>query len=120
MNAAGLRLGDPQPGGQAERAQAVDHAEVDRLGHPPHRLVHRRLVDAEDPRRDRAVDVVVLGEGPLQRRVVRVMGEDPQLDLRVVGRRAAASPAGPPRTPGGSAGPPRCAPGCSGGWGRSS
>ena len=50
------------------------------------RLVDRRLVNAEDPRGHRLVDVAVLREGPAQRRIVGVMGEDPQLDLRVVGR----------------------------------
>ena len=49
----------------------------------------------EDPRGHGPVDVAVLGEGPAQGRVVGIMGEDPQLDLRVVGRQAAASPAGP-------------------------
>ena len=39
----GLGLGDPQAGGQAERLDPVDHAEVDRLGDPSLVGVNRRL-----------------------------------------------------------------------------
>ena len=116
----GLGLGDPEPGGQAERAQAVDHAEVDRLGHPPLRRVDGRLGDVEDPGGDGGVDVVVLGEGPDQRRVARVVGQDAELDLRVVGRQERPAGRARRRTPGGSGRRPRCGSGCSGGSGRSS
>ena len=36
-----LGLGDPQPARQAEGAQPIDHAEIDRLGHAAHRRVDR-------------------------------------------------------------------------------
>ncbi len=52
-------------------------------------------VDAEDPRGHGAVDVVVVREGPAQGRIVGIMGQDPQLDLRIIGRQE--QPARPAR-----------------------
>ena len=64
----------------------VDDAEIDRLGDPAHRFVDGRLVDVEDPRCHGLVNVEVVREGPAQGRIVGIMREDPQLDLRIIGR----------------------------------
>ena len=65
---------------------------------------HVLLGHAEDLRRHRGVNVAVLGEGLPQLLVAAEVGQQPQLDLRVVGRQQqpALARAG---TPGGSAGP---------------
>ena len=81
-----LGLRNAQAARQAVGGEPVDHAEIDGLGDPALRLVDCRLVDAENPRGHGVVDVAVLGERPAQGRVVGVVGQDPQLDLRVIGR----------------------------------
>ena len=86
MNAAASAWVMPSRLREPVRGQPVDHAEIDRLGDPPHGFVDRRLGDPEDPRGDGRVDVVVRGKGPAQGRIVGIMGQNPQLDLRVVGR----------------------------------
>ncbi len=72
--------------GEAEGAHAVDDAEVDGLGHPPHLLGDERRVDPEDLGRGLAVDVLAGAEGSDERRVPGVMGQYPEVDLRIVGR----------------------------------
>ena len=82
------RLGLAQPGvlRQAVAADAVGDAEVDRLGHAAH--VRRHLVQrhVEDGGGGGGVDVLVGLEGGDQGRVLAEVGQDAQLDLRVVGR----------------------------------
>src|SRR6266403_425177 len=79
-------LGDAELAGQGEWPLPVDRGEVDRLRAGAH--VRRDLVvrHAEDERRSLAVDVPALLEGFDERRVAREMGQQSQLDLRVVGR----------------------------------
>ncbi len=81
----GVGLGDPEAARQAERTEAVEHAKVNRLGDPPHRRINRRLGNVEDAGGHHAVDVVVIGEGLAECGIAREMGEDSQLDLRIVG-----------------------------------
>ena len=72
---------------------------VDDLGPPPHLVPEEPGGLAEDPRGRLLVDVPVLEEGLDEGRVVREMGQDPELDLRVVGRkkrRALLRDEGPP------------------------
>ena len=47
--------------------------------------VDLRFRNAEDPGGHHAVDVVIEREGPAEGRVAREVGQDPQLDLRIVG-----------------------------------
>ena len=70
---------------QSLRGNAVDDAEVDRLGVAT--LIARDLVerDVEDFGGDGAVNIFVLLERFHQRRLFGEMGEDAQLDLRIVG-----------------------------------
>ena len=73
---------------------------------PPLRVADLRLGHAENLRGDGGVDVAVLGEGAGQLVVGAEVGEQPQLDLRVVGGQQ-RPPLGRAGTPGGSAGPAR-------------
>ena len=86
MNDFAARLRDAELVGEGERPHAVEDPEVDRLGPAP--LVGRDEagVDAEDLRRRGAVDVLAAAERLDERRVAREVGEEAQLDLRVVGR----------------------------------
>ena len=81
-----LRLGQRQVGraGQAEGAHAIDQPEVDRLGMPAHLGRDGRLRYAEHGRRRGGMDVLVFMEGLDHRLVFRDVGNDAQLDLRVV------------------------------------
>ena len=63
----------------------VEQAEVDHLRRTPLVRRHRVRVDVVDSRRRRRVNIEVLFERVDESRVVREMGEDAQLDLRVVG-----------------------------------
>ena len=71
---------------QAEGADAVDHAEVDGLGRAALLGVHLAFRYAEDLRRHGGVNVMVLRERLLQRVVAAQMGQEPQLDLRIIRR----------------------------------
>jgi hypothetical protein len=81
-----LRLGarDAQVAGQAKARDAVDHAEVDRLGLAAD--VGRHLVQrhVEHLGRGHGVDVDAVLERLLQRRDVGDMGQDAQFDLGIV------------------------------------
>src|SRR5262245_58304143 len=61
-----LLLLDAQPLGQAERTQAVNHAEVDRLGVASLLGRHLALADPVDLPGHEVVDVAILLESPLQ------------------------------------------------------
>ena len=71
--------------GQPERRDAVDDAEVDRLGAPAR--LGRHVLDrhAEHFRRRHGVNVEAVGERLLELRNVGDVGEHAQLDLAVVG-----------------------------------
>ena len=77
---------DLQVLGEPERRDAVDDPEVDHLGDVA--LVLRQLggILAEHLRGRRCVDVLVARERLAQARLAGDVGEDPQLDLAVVGR----------------------------------
>ena len=85
MNAGGFFLRDAEAFGEAEGALAVDDAEVDGFGAAA--LGGGDFVErhAEDLAGDDRVDVFVAVEGGAHRCVLRVVGQDAQLDLRVVG-----------------------------------
>ena len=72
--------------GQAVRAEAVDDAEVDRLR--ARALARADLLrrELQDLGRGRGVHVLAALEDLLQHVLAGDVGEDPQLDLRVVGR----------------------------------
>ncbi len=81
----GFFLRDAEALGETERALAVDDAEVDGFGAAAlggGDFVER---DAEDLAGDERVDVVVAFEGGAHGGVLRVVGQDAELDLRVVG-----------------------------------
>ena len=84
----GARLAwrDAELARQAEAADAVDDAEIDRLGPPPRHRVHPLHRDAEHLGRGARVDVLAAREALAQRRHVGDMRQQPQLDLRIVGR----------------------------------
>src|SRR5207253_9900681 len=67
--AGGFVLGHAEAGGETERADAVNHAEVYCLGGTPHVRGHIRLSDAKNLRRHGGVDVAVVGERASQRLV---------------------------------------------------
>ena len=82
-------VGNVQPLRQAERAEAVEDAEIHRLGHAPHVVVHRRQFDAENLHRRAGVDVLAAVERLDEHRVLAEMGQQAQFDLRVVHRHQA-------------------------------
>ena len=82
---AGLLARDAELVGEPERRDAVDDAEVDRLGAAAHLARHALHRHAEHLRRGHGVDVEAVAEGLLQRLDVGDLGEQPQLDLRIVG-----------------------------------
>ena len=80
-----VRRPDLQPLREAERGHAVDHAEVDGLSHAALVRGDLGLGNAEDQGRGLPVDVLPLPEGLEEDRVLRKVGQDGKLDLRVVG-----------------------------------
>ena len=82
---AGLLARDAELVGEAEGRDAVDDAEIDRLGAAAHLGRHALDRHAEHFRRGHGVDVEAVAERLAQRRDVGDLGEQPQLDLRVVG-----------------------------------
>ena len=70
---------------QSRRTDAVDHAEVDRLGGPAHRLGDVLTLYVENLFGNERVHVAILGEGLLQLEVAAKVGQQAQLDLRIVG-----------------------------------
>ena len=86
MKSEASLLRDAEALGEAEGRDAVDDAEIDRLGLPAQ--VRRHPVDGhpEHRRGGRRVDVDALREGLLQLRDVGDVGQEPQLDLAVIGR----------------------------------
>ena len=83
---AGLRALDAELIGETEGRDAVDDAEIDRLGAAAHVARHRCHRHREHFRRRHRVDVVAAREGLLQLRDVGDVRQQPQLDLRIVGR----------------------------------
>src|ERR1039458_9572043 len=82
---AGFLLVDAELRGQTERGDAVDDAEVDGLGAGSGLLVELGDGDAEDFGSGEGVDVLAGAVGVEQQRVLREVGHQAQLDLRVVG-----------------------------------
>ena len=82
---ARLLAADTQLVGQAEGRDAVDDAEVDCLGAPPHHRVHALDRHAEHFARRHGMNVDAVGEGLLQLRDIGHMGQHAQFDLAVVG-----------------------------------
>ena len=71
--------------GQAEAGNAIDDAEIDRLGPAAHfgrHVLHRH---AENLRRRHGVNVEIVGKGFFQFRNIGDMRQQPQLDLAVIG-----------------------------------
>ena len=103
MNSCASSRGMPARDDEPEVAHAVGEPEVDHLGHRA--LVRGDVVGClvEHARGRLAVDVGAAREGLLQVLVARHVGEDPQLDLRVVGGEQAsvrgARDEGPPDPP---------------------
>ena len=83
---ARLLAADAQLVREAERRDAVDDAEVDRLGAAAHLARHVLHRHAEHFRCRHRVNVEAFGEGLLQLRNVGDVREHAQLDLRIVGR----------------------------------
>src|SRR5439155_23911985 len=79
-------LRDAELTGQGERPLPVDRAKVDRLRAGSHFRRDLVLRHGEDDRRRLAVNVPALLEGFDECRVARQMGQQSQLDLRIVGR----------------------------------
>ena len=86
-----LLLRDVQVLGEPEGRDPVDDPEVDHLGDRPLVLRQGRRLLAEDLGRGRRVDVLAAEERLAQLRLARDVSEDPELDLRVVGREQAVS-----------------------------
>ena len=83
---ARLVAGDAQLVGEAESRNAVDDAEIDRLRAAPDFARHAFDRHAEHFRGGHRVNVEVVREGALERWDVGEMGEEPELDLAIVGR----------------------------------
>src|SRR5205823_4223364 len=94
-----LLLGDAELAGEGERSLSVDRGEIDRLRPAAHLRRHLLLGHVKDARRRLAMDVPTLLEGPHERRVAGQVGEQPQLDLRVVGREEQPPRGGPEGSP---------------------
>jgi hypothetical protein len=80
----GLGLGDAQLVGQAEGRDAVDDAEIDRLGLAPDHGVHALDRDVEDLGGGDRVDVLAVQEGLAQGLHLGDVGGQAKLDLAVV------------------------------------
>ena len=76
---------DAEVGGEAERGDAVDDAEVDGLGAVAGLLVHGFRSDAEDLAGGEGVDVEVVLVGVDEQRVLGEVRHEAELDLGVVG-----------------------------------
>ena len=93
--ARGFGARDARLLGERAVPHAVDHAEVDGLRACPHLARDLVLRHSEDERRRPHVNVLVRPEGLDQPRVLRQVGEDAQLDLRIVrAHDHASSPSG--------------------------
>ena len=79
----GARLAalDAEIARQAEGGDAVDDAEIDRLGAPAHERVHVGDRHAKHLRGGHGVNVLTLGEGLLQGLDAGDVGDDAQFDL---------------------------------------
>ena len=82
---AGLLARDAELVGEPERRDAVDDAEIDRLGAAAHLARHALHRHAEHFRGGHGVNVEAVAEGFPQRLDVGDLGQQPQLDLRIVG-----------------------------------
>ena len=71
--------------GQAKGAHAVNNAEIDAFCHPPHLGGDEGRMHSEYLRRRVAVHILACLERLDQRLVPGIMGEDPQIDLRIIG-----------------------------------
>ena len=91
--------GDPDVAGEGERRLPVQERVVDDLGAAPQLVGVEPAVGAEDLEGGAVVDVVAADERLDEGRVLREVGEHPQLDLRVVGRDEGAAVAGHERPP---------------------
>ena len=77
--------GNPQLLGQREGPLTVDDAEVDGLGLTPHLGGDHLREQPEHLTGSTGMDILVLTEGITEDRILREMGQHPQLDLGVVG-----------------------------------
>ena len=82
---------DAELGRQAEGRDAIDDAEIDRLGAAADQRVHALDGQAEHLARGHGVDVEAFGEGVAQLRDVGDVGKHPELDLAVIGRHQAGA-----------------------------
>ena len=69
---------------QAELAHAVDDAEIDRLGQAAHIRLDPGDIHAEKLGGGGGMDILVLPEGLQQALILGEMGQDPQIDLRII------------------------------------
>ena len=83
---ARLLARDRQLVGEAEGRDAIDDAEIDRLGAPAHFRRHALDRHVEHLRRRNGVDVCAVGEGLLELRDLGDMRKHAQFDLAIVGR----------------------------------
>ena len=86
MNLAASVLLDVEHLRQAERALAVDHAEVDRLGHAPHFRRHFLQAALVHLAGHPGVNIFIAFESRPQRFVAGKVGQHAQFDLRIVRR----------------------------------
>ena len=112
----GLLLRDVEPVGHPPCGQAVDDAVVDHLRLGPHPGIDLVRCDPEHPAGGRGVDILALAEDLLQRVLAGDVGQQPQLDLRVVRRDEQVARARR-RSRRGSRARARSGSGCSGGSG---
>ena len=87
----GLLAFDAELIGETERGDAVDDAEVDRFRAPPHFRWHALDRHAEHLRGGHGMNILAGAEGPLQRRDVGDLRQQPEFDLRIVGGHEFAS-----------------------------
>ena len=82
----GFLAGDAELVGQPKRRDAVDDAEIDRFRPAAHLARHVLDRHAEHFRRRHGVNVEPVAEGLLQHGNVGDLGQQPQLDLRIIRR----------------------------------
>ena len=93
MNSFASSCEMPSCSREGEGALAVDRAEVDGLGAGAHLGGHLGERHAEDDGRRLPVDVVALAERGGEGGVAGEVRHEPELDLRIVRRHEAGSPA---------------------------
>ena len=71
---------------EAKSAHAVDYAEIDALGHPPHLGGDKHRRDRENLRSCPGMNILAAAKGLDKNGVLGIVSQNPQIDLGVISR----------------------------------